>query len=451
MKQLLVISSYPPKGITHHPLVGGGASYTKNTLKALFSFLFAKKQNLSITVLAEKMKGQKNHYYDESIEVFRIWNKHSFLTFFVLLAFILRTDTKDILIEFEFAMFGNSIMYLLLFPVFLFCLRFTGKRIHLVLHQVILDLSSLSGHIHIKKNSLKMVLLSVGLIYFYKTLLFFSDTVIVFDEILRQRLLSICEKDITVIPLAVEELSSHINKKEAREKLGIKKNEFVIMSFGFLAWYKGTDWLIDAFPVLKEKSQRPIRLILAGGASPSYSNKPFYLEYIADIQKTCKTHNILLTGFVPEKKMAVYFSASDLVLFPYRALMSASAPLSLTFSFEKPFLLSSHMKDIFATDDIKEELTRHLLKKEEFLFSLDKSFSKKILSLSKNPLHLKKLSAFATYMKQKRSWAQIGKRYYIYIFENEKETLETKKLLTFPSIFQIITLPLKTMLPLKGK
>src|ERR1035437_4056562 len=96
-EKLVVITSFPPKGIVHDKSVVGIASYAKNTLLALKKH----KKELEIIVLAEIIN-QKENYEDEGVLVKRVWKRGSFTIFLQFVREILALkDSKNILIEFE--------------------------------------------------------------------------------------------------------------------------------------------------------------------------------------------------------------------------------------------------------------------------------------------------------------------------------------------------------------
>ena len=78
-ENIIVIASYPPQGEKHHNSIGGGASYTKNTIQSLQKTLnkHHKELEYSIIVLAEQLEGTNLHYQEDSIQVKRIWRRNS--------------------------------------------------------------------------------------------------------------------------------------------------------------------------------------------------------------------------------------------------------------------------------------------------------------------------------------------------------------------------------------
>ena len=265
--KLIVITSFPEEGVIHGKTVVGIASYAKNTLLALKK----NKPEVKITVLAEILENKKETYKDNGIEVKRVWKRNSFTTFFLLFKNLLALKTsKNILIEFEVAMFGEFI-FLLPFPLFLFLLKIMGKNITIVSHQVISDIDTLSGHINLH-SKLESKLLNFFIHFFYRIILILSSRIIVFDDILKDKLAAFGNKNkIVVIPHGVEKFKNDITKEEARKKLNLGNDDFILLYFGYLAWYKGTDVLIQYYSELKNK--RDIKLIIAGGPNPNHTGK----------------------------------------------------------------------------------------------------------------------------------------------------------------------------------
>lgn len=408
-EELFVITSFPPKGVVHDKSVVGIASYAKNTLLSLKQY----NSQTNITVLAEVL-GTKSSYEDNGIKVKRVWKRSSFSIFPQLLKEILgKNGTKNILIEFEVAMFGDFI-FLLPFPLFILILRLLNKRVTIVFHQVISDIEDLSGHINVN-NKLKISLLNLFIGLFYRITIILSSKIIVFDQILKEKFAKYGNsKKIAIIPHGVEEFMPTISKEQARNKLGLKENDFVLLYFGFLAWYKGTDLLVSYFSQV-ENTDKSFKLIIAGGANPNHKGKGYYERFIHGIEEKSKDENITLTGFVEEKDISLYFQASDLVIFPYRTLMSASGPLSIAFSFGKPFLVSENLLGIFETEDIKESLETLNLTKHNLSFN-ESNFEEKVNKIKSDDAFRKKIVKLSEKIAASRSWKEIGKKYYEKLF-----------------------------------
>lgn len=410
-EKLVVITSFPQKGIIHGKSVVGVASYTKNTLLALKRY----RDDAQITVLAERLDGKKESYEDEGIKVKRVWKRSSFTTFALIFKEILSLKgSKNILVEFEVAMFGDY-LFLLPFPIFLFLLKVFRKKVTIVSHQVITDIEKLSGHINLNSN-LKINLLNFFIGIFYRLMIIMSFQVIVFDNVLKKRLGYFGnENKIVVIPHGVEKFKNAISKNDSRNKLRLEQNDFILLYFGYLAWYKGVDLLVKYFNEMKN-DESSIKLIIAGGPNPNHLRKKYYQDYIQNIKQDCRNNNIILTGFINEEDIPLYFQASDLAVFPYRTLMSASGPLSIAFSFQKPVIVSKALSGMFETTDLKDALDELGLNKDEMIFETLDEFENKIKQIKTTPALKERLESLSLLMAEKRSWSEIGKLYYETLF-----------------------------------
>lgn len=401
---LLVVGSYPPYGQTHHKLIVGGASYTRNTLLHLLKSF--ENTPPRITVIAEQFT-KKETYVDESITVKRVWKRNGTFPLLQIFWHTFFSSEKRILFEFELSMFGG-IVALLLLPLVLFLLKLSGKKIYFVVHQVIVDINTLSEHIGLRSSFLG-IFINLGIKTLYFFILFFSTKIIVFDTVLQKRLDTIYKGKTTVIPHGVEDFKRLLSKEKARSILKISNDQTVFLYFGFLAWYKGADWIANEWKQIAQDNPH-YKLILAGGPNPNHVEKKFYKNYIESLKKTALENNVTITGFVKETEIPEYFIASDVVLFPYREFMSASGPLSLAFSFEKPVLLSEKLSSVLETKDIKKEIEELHINKNEILFPLSSDFPKNLLEQT-NKKNLEKLTKLSKAMKLQRDWSIIGQCY----------------------------------------
>lgn len=411
-KKLLVITSYPARGVTHGNTTVGIASYAKNTLLSLSSQF----KNTKITVLCEKLEKTDDSYTEKGIVVKRIWQRNSIATLPKIFLEIIKNhkEIDSILIEFEHSMFG-SFLFLTPFPLLLIALKILKKKIIIVSHQVMPNMQEVGPHINIDNSELA-TFMNLLLGVFYRIMLSSCSKMIVFEEKLKTRLSKFGDtRKIVVIPHGVEQFKDTPTKKEARGKLKLSQGSFVVLQFGFIGWYKGTDWIIHAIRRLKEKYKdgKAIELVVAGGENPNHIGKPYYTKYVQSIKKACDENGITLTGFVPENKISYYFQAADLVILPYRTFMSASGPFSLALSFKKPFLLSPKVKDALDTKDIKELLSRVRLREEDLHFTdFTGDLSKKIVRIKRNTKLRTRIAKLAREIAKKRSWNKIGQLYY---------------------------------------
>lgn len=115
---------------------------------------------------------------------------------------------------------------------------------------------------------------------------------------------------------------NNITSIKARAKLGIKDDEQVILFFGLIQPYKGLDDLLVAFKKLKMKNTR---LLIIGKCMDDKLCKQ-----IIQAQKDFKIN--FYNNYVPNKDVATYFNAANIVCLPFKSITtSGSALLALTF------------------------------------------------------------------------------------------------------------------------
>lgn len=423
---ILVISPYPEKGARYGSKVCAVAGFTKNTIDSLSEHYKESGTKTQFVILTIKVDDKAQLYEENGMLVWRIFEKNSPLSYLNLIKTVLKfNNINDILIGFEFASYGNSLTTAF-FPLVQMILRLLRKRTTVVLHQVVDDFSLLAGHLGWKKSSVKIAIYNIILRVFLSLLAFSANNIVVLEGMIKNRLVKMIgfEEKINVIPHGIDKQMVITSKKSAREQLNIKNNEFILLYFGYLTWYKGVDFLIKALSLQKEIRGKKIRLIVAGGDSVTLKEKPHYRKFVDLVYSLAKrASHINITGFIPEAKIAKYFSAADLVVLPYRTMMSSSGPLSLAASFNKPFLLSSPLKGYFESVDFYESLKEAKLVRNDLLFALDKN---KLVAKIESVMNLKKLtslSRFASLLAQKRDFRALAPKYAQVIDHNHKELL----------------------------
>jgi glycosyltransferase involved in cell wall biosynthesis len=113
---------------------------------------------------------------------------------------------------------------------------------------------------------------------------------------------------------------------EARKELDIGGN--LLLFFGYIRKYKGLEYLIQAFPkVLKEIN---CTLLIVGEI---YEDKDKYLQMIEG--SNAKDKIKLIDQYIPNEKVALYFTAADLVVLPYISA-TQSGIIQIAYGFNKP-------------------------------------------------------------------------------------------------------------------
>lgn len=410
MQKLLIITPYPPRGTTYGNKFSALASFAKNKIDALRKL----KKDLKITVLADIIPNSFS-WKEENFEVRRLWKRNDWTVYFFLLLETLKESNADkIFIEIEWALLGNSPFILGILPLFIGLLRLLGKKVVVVAHGVILDFLSLAPQLGWEKRITIIRLYDLGIYLFYKLLIFFSTNIIVTEKYFADLLNSKYKSDkVIFIPHGVDTNLKKMPLQTTRKRLGLEESEFLITSFGFLSWYKGSDVLARLFlNYVSNNPEEKVRLFLAGGSSFLHKEKEAHKGFIEQLKELIKqTQKITITGFLPEDKIRLYYSASDLIVIPYRKFISSSGPLSLAFSFEKPVLISKNLIRYFDSKDMISSLKTAQLKQEDIVFNLNEKGFEKKLNWARNKKNLEKLRIFSALMKEKRSWINVTKKY----------------------------------------
>ncbi|MFW6020228.1 MAG: glycosyltransferase [Bacteroidales bacterium] len=122
------------------------------------------------------------------------------------------------------------------------------------------------------------------------------------------------------------------DKYEARRKLNLNPDKPVILFFGFIRKYKGLDLLLKAVADQNIKS-KDIQVVVAG---EFYDDQAEYLDII---RENNLDNVVMRNNFIADEEVALYFSASDLVVQPYRSA-TQSGVTQIAFHFEKPMVVT---------------------------------------------------------------------------------------------------------------
>ena len=401
----IVIASFPGRKNRSIKEIDAVASYTDHFTRSFKSEL--KRHSKRLVVIAQ-ITDQEEWYEEGNMLVARVWKKDSPFTFFqILRALLFFSKARAILVQFEFHQFGGKLMTLL-FPVFLAALRGLRKHVTVVLHQVVTDITALSGHVNIKGRTIRSKIFNFSLRGLYRLVGILANTIVVHNAVLAQRLQRLTGKDAVVIPHGLGAISKRAGRKEARKLLGYTKKDFVVMYFGFLTWYKGADWLVKQFG--KHKNKRG-KLLLAGGTSPNVADAPHYQRFIRAIsRRIARCTNIQHTGFVEDKDLSRYFAAADVVVLPYRTLMSSSGPLAMALAFQKPVLISRALLPYAEDEDFTRSLQIAKLTTDSISFSLrGNDFWNKVAAVKNHP---RPYRSFSTRLRQSRVWEVVSERFH---------------------------------------
>lgn len=163
----------------------------------------------------------------------------------------------------------------------------------------------------------------------------YFDYVLVHGEFAKQRLVNEVDVDpfkVSIVPHGTYEgyYPNYVNQKIARDRFEIKDDEFVFLFFGNIKGYKGVAQLLESYEKVSQLHGK-MRLIIAG--------RIFEEETGARIEEFVKNDSSIIfhSGFIEESDAQYYFNAADIVVLPYKRILTSGAAL-LSFSYHKPVI-----------------------------------------------------------------------------------------------------------------
>ena len=147
-------------------------------------------------------------------------------------------------------------------------------------------------------------------------------------EILHQRWgLSVAQRTV-VIPHGnyINSYPNTIDRKTARNQLGLDSSDFVFLFLGLIRPYKGVPEMVRAF---RKIADTDARLVIAG--------KPVGTEIADEIQRCIEgdPRITFFAGTVDDDKIQIYMNACDVVVLPYKRVLTSGAAI-LAMSFSRP-------------------------------------------------------------------------------------------------------------------
>jgi glycosyltransferase involved in cell wall biosynthesis len=130
----------------------------------------------------------------------------------------------------------------------------------------------------------------------------------------------------------IDYYENRIDQSEARKGLGISDSNLSLLFLGKIRPYKGVIELIEVF---KQLHPDEVQLVIAGKVSNPQEAEPLN-------RKISSCDNIkFVPDFVPDDQIQVYMKACDVVVFPYRDVLTSGAVL-LAMSFGRACIAPRH-------------------------------------------------------------------------------------------------------------
>lgn len=123
-----------------------------------------------------------------------------------------------------------------------------------------------------------------------------------------------------------------IDTGRARRELNLNVDDIIVLCFGIIRPYKGIEFLLKSWVKVINKCPNA-RLIIAGGGETPYLNKVRDLISELGLQNHVESQ----FSFIPSDRLPLYFTASDILVYPYQYVTQSGALLT-GMSFGKPIV-----------------------------------------------------------------------------------------------------------------
>jgi D-inositol-3-phosphate glycosyltransferase len=169
------------------------------------------------------------------------------------------------------------------------------------------------------------------------------------DELCRQ--FAVMDDAVTVIRFPVNNASPEttLTCLEAKQRLGLSRDEKTILFFGRIRPYKGVEYLLDAFRTLVGNGHTTYRLIIAG--EPIKGCEVYLQEIQKAVGNEFDSRQVMWkTQFIPDHEVEIYFKAADVLVLPYKEIFQ-SGVLFLAYAYGLPVVatdVGSFSEDIVA-------------------------------------------------------------------------------------------------------
>lgn len=144
------------------------------------------------------------------------------------------------------------------------------------------------------------------------------------------------DKPVSIAPHPVySNYGEPVNREEACQRLGLDPECRYALFFGLVRDYKGLDILLNAWSELKkDKRNADKKLIVAG---EFYTDPAPYIEQIGYLGLVDSV--IIHDRFIPDDKVALYFSVADMVVQPYKSA-TQSGVTQIAYNFDLPMIVT---------------------------------------------------------------------------------------------------------------
>lgn len=333
------VSIFPNKYERHSP-EGGVAGYELNLVEAISKSTLEKQY-----VVCQKQPGTLQCRRAGKIAILATFTKG--LMFWIpILSLTHRIKPRIIHVQQEMFMFGGAPTALLLVPL-VAILRCYGTVI-VTIHGAVARTDVTRDFTKINRTPLPPWLILAAFKFIYMGLTRAASKIIVHEEAFSETLVvdySCNKSKIHVIPHSIV-TAPKVPKILARRSLGLSESGRMVLFMGYAAGYKGIDNLIYGFSGYSSLDEDAF-LVIGAGKHPKNAFDASYLKWYEQLKNLfeseirIKDGKSFWAGFIPDGEVGIYYSAADLLVFPYNISMSSSGPMALAMGYSVPFIASS--------------------------------------------------------------------------------------------------------------
>lgn len=170
-----------------------------------------------------------------------------------------------------------------------------------------------------------------------RSVLGWADRLVVQSEREKSRLLELLPAaDVGIAPHPVYDMwaEGRISQAEARARLNLPPDLPLLLFFGIVRQYKGLDALLEALPHILAAAG-DVLLVIAG---EFWDERALYEQQIRGlgIEKSVRIDS----RYIPDEEVALYFSAADLLVAPYRSV-TGSGVIQMAAGFGVPVVTTA--------------------------------------------------------------------------------------------------------------
>jgi FkbM family methyltransferase len=128
--------------------------------------------------------------------------------------------------------------------------------------------------------------------------------------------------------------NSNLTRQEAKQRLGIPPDCVLLSIFGFISYYKGHVWAVQAL----ERLPANYHLAIIGGSHPD-SEGDLTIDSVLQLWQQNNPGRLIITGYASREQIDLFHAATDICLAPYLPCnLSSSAAITWAISSGRPVI-----------------------------------------------------------------------------------------------------------------